>query len=685
MFHLRLPKSVLTVCLLVLMTLIMSCGEEATPASPPPADLTSEDIAATVQQAISAAMPTSGAQEMPSEADIATLVQGAIQESGSQGASPEEIQAMVQAAVAAAARPGITSEQLNAVVSAAVGSAIASQATPSAMVAETPLPVIMEPTGTLDVAFPDTGTPLFSLRQQAFQNQRADLHTTHETAFATAVDGQVLPRLVRDWTVDATGLVYTMHLQEGADWHTNFGEWGEFNADDFIFSLGEVASEGAPHPVSSHTRRIFLCSECKLTKIDDFTVQLVRPSPTFEITWHSRAPESGAVSFHSKRHYETVGEDEAILQAVGTGPWEMTEIKSSEFRRMRSVPDHWRHTPEWEEMIWWTVFEDSTRLANFLTGQLDTALFTLDTIQDIRSEAIEDIRFMSFPGGVMNNADLLGMHHFPEHPAHHPSADGKQPAVPLAENHFDCELPWVSCDRDITSEEWATARKVRLALALAVDRQKLVNAVAFGEGRPFHIMYWNSFDPRVEQFGLDELQFDYDPERAKELLVEAGYPNGFEIGVTLTGGTSEPVTQAVATMWESIGITTVQTRMPYSAFRPSLVSREAKGMWVHSTGAPSIEPLKRYTILQNAANSINFGWEHPDWQALLDEMIELTDVEERWAKQAEGARWIFDEVMVVPLFGQNVVWPLGPDIDAWDPMGGRKDWLSNWDHVPHRQ
>ena len=259
MFHLRLPKSVLTVCLLVLMTLIMSCGEEATPTSPP-ADLTSEDIAATVQQAIAAAMPTSGAQEMPSGADIATLVQAAIQGSGSQGASPEEIQAMVQAAVAAAAQPGITPEQLNAVVSAAVGSAIASQATPSATVTETPLPVMMEPTGTLDVAFPDTGTPIYSLRQQAFQNQRADLHTTHETAFATAVDGQVLPRLVRDWTVDASGLVYTMHLQEGAEWHTNFGEWGAFDADDFLFSLerGGVRGSTASHRLS-HARRIFLC------------------------------------------------------------------------------------------------------------------------------------------------------------------------------------------------------------------------------------------------------------------------------------------------------------------------------------------------------------------------------------------------------------------------------------------
>ncbi len=684
MFHLRLPKSVLTVCLLVLMALIMSCGEEATPTSPP-ADLTSEDIAATVQQAIAAAMPTSGAQEMPSEADIATLVQAAIQGSGSQGASPEEIQAMVQAAVAAAAQPGITSEQLNAVVSAAVGSAIASQATPSAMVAETPLPVMMEPTGTLDVAFPDTGTPIYSLRQQAFLNQRADLHTTHETAFATAVDGQVLHRLIRDWTVDASGLVYTMHLQEGAEWHTNFGEWGAFDADDFLFSLNEVASEGAPHPIASHARRIFLCDGCELNKIDDLTVQLVRPSPTFEITWHSRAPESGAISFHSRKHYESVGEDEAILQAVGTGPWEMIEIKSADFRKMRGVRNHWRHTPEWGEMIWWDVFEESTRLANFLTGQLDTALFTLDTIQDIRSEGLEDIKFMSFPGGLMNNANLLGMHHFPEHPAHHPRPDGSPPSVPVAENHFDCALPWVSCDRDTASAEWATARNVRLAMALAIDHQKLVNALAFGEGRPFHIMYWNSFDPRVEQFGLDELKLDYDPNRAKELLAEAGYPNGFEIEVTLTGGFGDPVGEAVATMWQNVGIDAILARTPYSSFRPTLVSRIAKGMRIHSSAPPSIEPLKRYSILQNAESPVNFGFEHPEWQKLLDEMTMLTDEDERWAKQAEGARWIFDEVMVVPLFGQNVVWPVGADIDVWEPMGGRKDWLSNWEYVPHRQ
>ena len=687
MLHLRLSKTIVTVCLLVLIILVMSCGEEAT-ATPTP-DTTSQDIAATVQQAIAAAMPAAGAggaQQMPSETDIAQLVQAAVQAASSQGASPQEIEAMVKAAVEAAAKPGVTPEELNAVVSGAVQSAIQAQATPMAMVTETPAPVVMmEPSGTLNVGFPDTGTPLFSLRQQAFLNQRADLHTTHETAFATAGDGQVIPRLVQDWTVDNSGLVYTMHLQEGAMWHTNFGEWGDFDADDFLFSVGEVASEGAPHPIASHARRIFLCDECEMTKIDDLTIKLVRPSPTFEMTWHSRAPESGAISFHSKKHYESVGEDAAVLQAVGTGSWEMIEIKSADFRKMRAVRDHWRHAPEWEEMVWWDVFEESTRLANFLTGQLDTALFTLDTIQDIRAEGIEDIRFMSFPGGLMNNANLLGMHHFPEHPAHHPKADGSPPSVPVAENHFDCTLPWVSCDRDTESEEWATARNVRLAMALAIDRQKLVNALAFGEGRPFHIMYWNSFDSRVEQFGLDELKVDYEPERAKQLLAEAGYTDGFEIEVTLTGGFGDPVGEAVATMWQNVGINAILARTPYSSYRPTLVSRVAKGMRIHSSAPPSVEPLKRYSILQNAESPINFGFEHPDWQKLLDEMTLLTDEEERWAKQAEGARWIFDEVMVIPMFGQNVVWPVGPNIDAWEPMGGRKDWLSNWEYVRHRQ
>ena len=76
-------------------------------------------------------------------------------------------------------------------------------------------------------------------------------------------------------------------------------------------------------------------------------------------------------------------------------------------------------------------------------------------------------------------------------------------------------------------------------------------------------------------------------------------------------------------------------------------------------------------------SGINLGFEHPIWQGLLDEANALVDDEARWAKQAEMARWAFDNVMTIEIYGQNVVWPLGKRIDKWEPLGGGKDWLSN--------
>ncbi len=47
---------------------------------------------------------------------------------------------------------------------------------------------------------------------------------------------------------------------------------------------------------------------CELTKIDDLTLELTRPTPTFEITWHSMTPQGGTVAMHSKKHFDAVGE-----------------------------------------------------------------------------------------------------------------------------------------------------------------------------------------------------------------------------------------------------------------------------------------------------------------------------------------------------------------------------------------
>ena len=170
---------------------------------------------------------------------------------------------------------------------------------------------------------------------------------------------------------------------------------------------------------------------------------------------------------------------------------------------------------------------------------------------------------------------------------------------------------------------------------MAIDREKIVRNLAFGEGDPLYIWGWVTYETRLKQFGLDQLSVPFDLDRAKELMAEAGYPDGFEMEATLTGGASNVVTQAAATMWEEIGIRSTFTNIPYPAFRPQHVKRLSRGAW-GSAGAPSsIEPLERAGILQNSDNSINFGYEHPVFQGLMEEAFTLVDTEERWAKE----RW----------------------------------------------
>ena len=260
------------------------------------------------------------------------------------------------------------------------------------------------------------GPPNFGLSIQDYQPQKTDSITTHEAMFATGPDGLVVPRLVADWDVDAAGLVYTFHLRQGVPWHTNHGDWGDFDADDFIYTWQDVATPGAPHPIAGGSRRTFTCSECEMVKLDSHTVQLTRPSPSIEITWHSRMPVGASLSMHSKKHYDAVGVEQDNLESVGTGPWMLTSATSGVDRKFEAVSDHWNHSPEFAEMIWHEIQEESTRLANFLSGQIDTGSFTLESIQAIRGEDRDDIKFMSFPGAVGVYLTLLGQQYYTDHP-----------------------------------------------------------------------------------------------------------------------------------------------------------------------------------------------------------------------------------------------------------------------------
>jgi peptide/nickel transport system substrate-binding protein len=513
-----------------------------------------------------------------------------------------------------------------------------------------------------------------------------DGELTHEAMFAVAPDGSEMAELVTEWSFDSTGLIYTFKLQPGVPWHSRYGDWGTFNADDLIFSLEEVGSESSIHSSSGGIRQVYLCDGCILEKVDDLTVRLTRPTPSFEITWYSRNPVGQTTQMHSKKHYDTVGRETANHQSVGTGPWELTAVKDEVSKEATAVMDHWRKTPEWARTIWWDIDEETTRLANFQAGLLDTGTFGMDSIQAIQSKSDPDIKFMSFNSAYWLHLDFTGQYYYNDHPSHLPKADGGKAAVPVGDGSFDCTVAYVSCDSDTTSVEWDKALKVRQAMNISVDRESIANNVFSGSAEPIYISWWMGHDARLKEFGLDKLKWEYDPVRARQLLDEAGYDTGPTIPMVIREGFlpgNNEVAEAVAGMMLDAGFDVEISRMPHSAFRPNLIRRT--GHQLYSNGdSPNVEPYRSYRSI-TPLGGYNYGWEHPDLFALIAAAGEEFDPEKRWPKLAQVARWNFDNAMHMPTVEVGSVWPLGPDLDPWEPMGGNRQWLSYWEYAPHRE
>ena len=547
----------------------------------------------------------------------------------------------------------------------------------------------MQPIGTFDVGMALLGPYVATLYDASyFQNRYAEL-VTHETLFVMGFDGEWEPRLIKSFDVSPDQLTYTMHLQEGAKWHSSHGDWGDFNADDLIWSLGEIAREGSNHVQAGNTRKVFGCEGCVLNKIDDLTVELKRPTPTFQLTWFSQAPIPG-FSMNSKKHYDTVGQDVALLQDVGTGAWEGVDFKTDEFRLVKAVEDHWRHTPEFAEMKWWDIPEESTRLANFQAGLLDTGIFNSDSIQAIKRSNDGSVKFMIFPAAIIQMLWFGGGYYTPDSPHHHPDKNGKI-RVPVDEFSSDyrniCDLrAWIACEREVGSEGWEKALKVRTAMTISVDRQQLINNIAYGEGEPWYVGIWANRG-RMAELGLDKLEWEYDPARAKSLLEEAGYPDGFEVPIAKRQGTGTLllVKDAVAGMWEKLGLTTKLRNVQPSSYRVTSQARTATDVYGLNDAPSFPEPLRVYSTVYSSSSNDVMGVNHPTMDGLIEKIENTYDTDERWRVQGDLARFIFDNVLNMPLYAENAVWPLGAEVDSWKAAPAELDWLSYWETPPRRK
>ena len=527
-------------------------------------------------------------------------------------------------------------------------------ATPvSAAPADTSSTAMEQPAGTLTVGQkelgPFMGHPALTGNPQIFVLQTAPIG---ESILTVSSDLKPIAMLAKSWSVSEDGSTWTFNLNEGVQFHKGYGE---MTAEDVIWSMRQFGAQGSKHPRASNIRGIWENEDGHAKAIDDYTVEVNSGEPWSEVPINEilTSPGGGGTWIISKKQTDELGAEEANGQIAATGPWDLVEFRTGEFWRMEAVQDHWRKTPHFAELIFREIPEESSRIAGFQTGNLDTTLIAFDSLPLIRE--VEGAEIMQLPGGGESALTFYGQYYVGI------GTENQQPG-------YDPDLPWVSADPDLNSDEWARAAKVRNALSIAIDRQGIVDTLLQGFGSP--AVLWD-FGQYEETWLPPEMRWEYNPERAKELLAEAGYPDGFNITLTpsLRGAPVEvEACEAIATMWADIGVDVKFQRLPYTTLRPSLIARNYQGSTCHAGGI-RLEPGQGFSGMLSKLNHQavwNRGVEHPWLDEKVAEHMAQVDTAKRRVLGVEIATFMFDNALTgVGLYNFDVVWPVGPNIQPW--------------------
>ena len=391
-------------------------------------------------------------------------------------------------------------------------------ATPTAMAPA----MAMEPVGALNVGQSSLGTFIYHPSIAGNPAIYVVSTTMGEALVRFDKNRKAAPMLAESWSIGEDTLTWTFNIRPGVQFHKGYGE---LTADDIIYSYQQWGSESSVHARASFIADFWTNPEGSVESPDTHTVVVKTAKPwistrALEFMRHVGGTSGNVVS---KKQSEELGIEKTSRDTAMTGSWELVETKTGEFWRMKAVQNHWRKTPAFAEMTLWEIPEESARLAGFQTGQLDTFIMSFDNIPQV--EKVE--------GALLNSVGLIsqaGMNVYGQLYTGIGDPDQK--------GDFDGDRAWVSANADVNSPEWANARKVREAMTIAIDRQTLVDTLLAGFGAPLCIRDWGGYEHLVPA----DWTCDYDPERAKQLLAEAGYPDGFTIDLTtaIRGVAAEP-------------------------------------------------------------------------------------------------------------------------------------------------
>ena len=445
------------------------------------------------------------------------------------------------------------------------------------------------------------------------------------------------PGLATEWKPSNEMRTWTFKLRPGVKFHEG---WGEMTAEDVKFTVEQNIKPDA----GGGSAPFFRGQLDRIETPDKLTVVMYFKNRVWE------APSNftqfvGYQNITSKKYLESVGEQKAALHPIGTGPYRHVEGRQGDYHRFEAVPNHWRKTPAFKELVIRRVPDPATRLSGLRAGEIDIGQVFGDYLEQARKAGL---RIHPVANSACNWVILSGQTT--------PDRDDYCPTC-----------PWAGDPNDKKSLE--NARKVRLAMNLAVNKKAIISGLWKGMGAetPFSYYYY----PFHKGYSTDWKIPPYDPERAKKLLAEAGQSGGFEVRVNpmvmVYAADGPDIMEAVALDWEKVGIKSKRFPEMTSTFGPkSRLRKTNKTHWVYGS-PPFDEPILAWSRVLHSKGAFNLLCDGPYDEDIETAMAEL-DVEKRAGLSRALGQKLYDDYRGVMLGVRSITWATSRKVGSWQTL-----------------
>jgi peptide/nickel transport system substrate-binding protein len=428
------------------------------------------------------------------------------------------------------------------------------------------------------------------------------LYALHDALVKPMPAGIMTPSLAESWTVSKDGISYEFLLRKGVRFHNG----DPLTADDVKFSFERYKGSGAAL-LKDKVKDVQVVAPNRVRFV------LKEPWPDFLAFYGTSA--TGAAWIVPKKYIEKVGEDGFKKAPVGAGPYKLVSFTPGIELVVEAFPDYWRKAPSVKRIVMRSIPDESTRAAAVKTGEVDIAYL--------------------FGGAIAG--DLRG-------------TPGIKVVAPLVYGVY-----WLDfLDQWNPKSPWHDQR-VRMAAGLAIDRKALNQAEMLGMGR-----LTGSFVPPTFDFALKLEPPAYDPKRAKQLMVEAGYPNGFDAGSLTPLPPYASLAEAVGGYLQVIGIRSTVRMMERATFLTTWREKKLTGLLIGATGAAG-NAAARLEPFFTKGGTYAYGT-LPEIDDLFQRQAKELDRKQREALLHQIQKIVADRVLVSPLFQQGFIWGVGPRV-----------------------